>query len=210
MSAALRSLDPSRIEPLRIERVTEQVLARPGFDQARPGAIERLLDTLFDGLRRLFELLGQGAGGSLVGTIALAVLIGGTALIAIMLLRRVRTDRATISRPAGIGGRSAQDWHDLARRAEADGDWGSALRCTYRALLAELIDAGVTDEVAGRTASEYLRDISEAAPATRGPLQFVTNAFEATWYDRRPVDATDVDAVRSAADDVRRAALVSR
>lgn len=210
MTAALRSLDPSRVDPPRIRRVTEQVLARPAFDEARPGAIERLLDTLFDGLRRLFELLGQGDGGALLGAIALAALVGGTVVVAVTLLRRVRTDRAATSRPAGIGGRSAQDWHDLARRAEADGDWGLALRCEYRALLAELIHAGVSDEVAGRTASEYLRDVSAAAPATREPLQFVTSAFEATWYDRRPVDADDVDAVRSAAHDVRRAALVSR
>jgi hypothetical protein len=38
----------------------------------------------------------------------------------------------------------------------------------------------------------------------------MTDAFEATWYDRRPVVASDLEAVRRASNDVRRGALVGR
>lgn len=210
MIAALAALEPSRIAPSEIRRVTEQVLAQPRFDEARPGLVQRFLTWVLDRIGRLLELLGQGDGGVTVSTVAFAVVVVLMALLTVLLLRRVRRDRGIATAVTGLERRSAGEWYALARRAEASGDWASALRCTYRGLLSELVVAGVTEEVAGRTAREYLRDIADAAPDAGRPLRSVTDAFEATWYDRRPVDAADLDAVRSAADDVRSATLVDR
>ena len=210
MSGALRTLTPSRVEPSEIRRVTEEVLARPVFDTAEPGLLQRVLWWVLERLSRLVELLGQGDAGTIVGTVILTGAIGAVVIIAIVLLRRVRSDPGLDARATGFGGRTARDWHELAQRAEAAGDWNLALRCSYRALLSELVAAGVTDEVVGRTARDYVRDVSEAAPDAQSPLTWVTDAFEATWYDRRPVDAGDLAAMRSAAAEVRRAALVSR
>jgi hypothetical protein len=207
---ALRTLAPSQVEPTEIRRITEEVLARPAFDAAEPGLFERLVRWALDQLVRLIELLSQTGGGVIVGTVILVGAVGAVVIIAVLLVRRVRRDPGVAARGAGLGGRSAQDWHDLARQAEAAGDWDVALRCSYRALLSDLVAAGITDEVVGRTARDYLHDVSEAAPDARSPLTWVTDAFEATWYDRRPVDAGDLAAMRSAAAEVRRAALVSR
>jgi hypothetical protein len=210
VSGALRTLTPSRVEPSEVRRVTEEVLAGPAFDAAEPGLFQRVLWWALERLARLIELLGQGDGGTIVGAVILAGAIGAVVIIAVVLLRRVRRDPGVDAHATGFGGRTAQDWHELARRAEAAGEWDAALRCSYRALLSELVAAGITDEVVGRTARDYLRDVTDAAPAAQPPLTWMTTAFEATWYDRRPVDPTDLDTMRSAADEVRRAALVTR
>lgn len=210
MTSLLRTLTPSGIEPSEIRRVTEQVLARPQFDPADPGLAQRIWTWLLQAIGRLIFLLGEGDGGTIVGLVILVLALGATAFITVRLLLRVRKDPGAVAATAGIGGRSAKDWWELARRAEAAHDWDEALRCSYRAVLAELVAAGVTDEVVGRTARDYLRDISAAAPAAEAPMTWMTEAFEATWYDRRPVAASDVEAMRRASDNVRRSALVGR
>lgn len=210
MIAAPAALTPSPVDPDRIRRTTDEVLARSSFDAAEPGPAQRVGTWLLDRLGALVEQLSGTAGGAVVGTVILVLAVGATAFIAARLVRRVRRDRGASPPVAGIGGRSAQDWSELARRAEAARDWAEALRCSYRALLADLVAAGLVDEVAGRTAREYLRDVSEAVPEAAPPLRWVTEAFEATWYDRRPVDASDLDAVRAAARTVRSATPVHR
>ena len=210
MIGALRTLTPSDVEASQIRQATEQVLGNPTYREAQPGIIERATMWVLDALARLISGLRAGDGGTIVGIVLMALAIGVTVFIAILLLRRVRRDPGTEDVAVGIGGRSSADWRRLAEQAEAAGEWDVALRCRYRALLADLVAAGVTDEVVGRTARDYMRDVIEAAPATERSLRWVTDAFEATWYDRRPVAASDVDAVRTASDDVRRHALVKR
>jgi hypothetical protein len=207
---ALRTLTPSDVEASRIRQATEEVLGSPTYREAQPGIIERAIMWVIDALARLIFGLRAGDGGTIVGIVLMALAIGVTVFIAILLLRRVRRDPGTEGVTVGIGGRTAADWRRLAEQAEATGEWDVALRCRYRALLADLVAAGVTDELVGRTARDYLRDVTEAAPATERSLTWVTEAFEATWYDRRPVAASDVDAMRAASDDVRRHALVRR
>jgi hypothetical protein len=209
VSSLLRPLAPSGVEPSEIRRVTEEVLTQPRYDAAEPGLLNQLWMWLLDRIARLIASLAAGDGGTIVGVAILALALGVTAVAVVLLLRRVRRDPG-VAAPAGIGGRSGQDWRELARRAEAAGDWAEALRCSYRALLADLVAAGVTDEVVGRTARDYLHDISAAAPEAEAPMTWVTEAFEATWYDRRPVDASDLDAMRRAGEGVRRGALVGR
>lgn len=210
MSGLAAVLTPSQVDADDIRRVTDEVLSSPAYREAAPGALSRLLDGMLDVLARLLDQLGQGNRGAVIGTILFVLITGALVTITVVLLRRIRRDRGVASRPVGIGGRSATEWRDLARRAEAARDWPEALRCTYRALIAELVVAGLTDEVAGWTARDYLRDIAAAAPDTQPAMEQVTVAFETTWYGRRPVDADDVAAVREAAESVRRTALALR
>lgn len=210
MIGALLTLTPSDVEADQIRQATEEVLGNPAYREAQPGITERVLMWVIDALARLIFGLRAGDGGTIVGVVLMALAIGVTVVIVVVLLRRVRRDPGTEGVTVGIGGRTAADWRRLAEQAESRGEWDVALRCRYRALLADLVAAGITDEVVGRTARDYLRDITEAAPATAQSLAWVTEAFEATWYDRRPVAASDVEAVRAASDDVRRHVLVKR
>ncbi len=202
-------LAPSDLAAERIRQVTERVLAGAEFTGAQPDPVTRASRWLLDRLAELLTALVSSGGGPL----GLALLTGALVVVGLVgwqLVRRVRRDRGVRRPRAGvIGGRSAADWTADAERAEATGAWPQALRCHYRALLADLVAAGMLDEVPGRTARGYLRDVGDAAPDAVGPMREVTRAFEAAWYDRRPVTATDVDALRTAADAVRRRVLVA-
>jgi hypothetical protein len=198
------ALTPSDLAAERIRETTAQVLAGPDFADARPGVLDQAARWALDRVGELLAAIIAGGGGPL-GLALLAVALVALGLIVASLVRRVRRDRGRpVPRPDGIGGRSAADWVAEAERAEAAGAWAAALRCRYRALLADLVAAGVLDEVPGRTARGYQRDVASAAPAATRPMREVTRAFEAAWYDRRPVDAADVAALRDAADAVRR------
>lgn len=202
-------LAPSDLGAERIRQATDRVLAGPDFTGSQPGLITRASRWLLDRLSELLTAIVSGGGGPL-GVALLTAAVVALGLVTWQLVRRVRRDRGIRPpRPGATGGRTAADWTVEAERAEAAAAWADALRCRYRALLADLTDAGVLDEVPGRTARGYLHDVADAAPGAAGPMREVTRAFEAAWYDRRPVTASDVDALRTAADAVHRRALVT-
>lgn len=196
----MAQLTPSDLDPERIRQVTDRVLSTYG--SAEPGLLTRALRWVLDQVAQVIAAVIDAGGGG-AGVALLGVVVVGLVVLARLLLRRIRRDRAHPARPGAIGGRTAQDWQADARRFEAEQAWASALRCHYRALLADLITAGMIDEVAGRTARGYLRDVTDAAPDTAEPMTAVTAAFEAAWYDRREVTRTDIDALRRAAEAVR-------
>ncbi|QBI21198.1 DUF4129 domain-containing protein [Egibacter rhizosphaerae] len=132
--------------------------------------------------------------------LGLLVLAGGIVLAVVLLvraLRRVRASTGTRARADTLEGRTAASWRSLAEAHEHDGEWRDALRCHYRALLAELVAAERVEEVPGRTPREYLAAVSEDAPAFTSPLEAATDAFEAAWYGHQPVGPDDVEDVRA-------------
>jgi hypothetical protein len=196
---------PSDLDPEQIRQATDRVLSE--YAQAEPGLLAQALRWVLDQVAAIVSgLISAGGGG--VGVALLIALVGGVAVIAWRLVRRVRTDRGHQARPGTIGGRTAQDWRADAQRHEDAREWASALRCHYRALLADLIAAEMIDEIAGRTARGYLHDVIGAAPDAAQPMTAVTAAFEAAWYDRREVTQADVRALRDAAAAVRARLLV--
>ncbi|HJU00766.1 MAG TPA: DUF4129 domain-containing protein, partial [Actinomycetes bacterium] len=54
----------------------------------------------------------------------------------------------------------------------------------YRALVADLAARGLVEEVPGRTAGEYRREIGRAAPAASADFAGATELFEVAWYGR--------------------------
>lgn len=203
----MAGLTPSDVDPEQIRQVTADVLARREFDVARPGLLERWGRAAIDAVAEVISRLPAGTG-RVVSVLVLAVAVALIALIAWWLVRRVRPDRRGPARPGRIGGRGARDWLRDAERHGAAGAWTAALRCHYRALLADLVTAGVVEEMAGRTARGYLRDVRDTAPQGEPAMTAVTEAFEAAWYGSRPTTRADVEALRAAADTVRRSLLV--
>lgn len=194
----MAQLTPSDLDPGQVRSVTERVLAGPEYRSADPGLLAQGWRWLLDRVSAVLDAIATAGGGRL-GLAILLAMVAVVALIGWRLVRRVRRDRGGRPRPDGIGGRAAQDWRQAAARAEAAGQWPEALRCHYRALLADLITAGLIDEVAGRTARGYLADVATAAPDAAPAMATVTDAFEAAWYDRRPVTGQDVAGLRDAA-----------
>ena len=78
--------------------------------------------------------------------------------------------------------RRPDEWRAEAARLEAEGRWAEGLRCRYRALVAELVARGAIAELPGRTAGEYVRDVSASLPQAAPSFAAATELFEAVWY----------------------------
>ncbi len=182
----------------------QMVLARPEFQPARPGLLQRGLQWVLERIGRFFETLDGGTGrvGAIVLVVVVAVLIG----LVIWLLVTVRRSRSLGEALSGGVGRPAIDWAHEAAEHEAAGRWRDALRCRYREVLADLASVGIVQERPGRTAGEHLRDVADRLPAARGPFAAITAAFEAAWYGGTAVDAETVAQVVSDSAAVRAAA----
>lgn len=203
----MAGLTPSDLDAEAVRSAAERVLSSATFEPVRPGVIERALTAAGDVVAQVLDTLVSPAGSGIgIGLLAAAVTLVG--LIAWRLARRVRRDRGRPPTPGALAGRSARAWELEADRHAADGAWAEALRCHYRALLADLVAAGTIDEVAGRTARGYLREVATAAPRAADAMTAVTEAFEAAWYDRRDVTPTDVTELRAATAAVRRHVMV--
>lgn len=206
---SVASAAPTAAEPDAIRRAAAEVLARAEFSTAQP-PLQRALGWLSDLLARGIALLGGDGRGLIIGIVILVAALAATIALGIVLVRRVRRDPSGAARRSGaFAGRSSDDWMARAREREAAHDWPAALRCRYRALLADLVEAQVIDEVAGRTARDYERAIAGAASGVDAQLAWVTDTFEAAWYDRRPVTADDVAHMDRASAAVRRAVRTS-
>ena len=85
-----------------------------------------------------------------------------------------------------------------AWRAEADGHraaarYRDALRCRYRALVADLARRGLIDEIPGRTTGEERRQLRASAPNALPFFREAADLFDAAWYGHVAVDHADDD-----------------
>jgi hypothetical protein len=194
----------------RVREVTESVLARPEFLQAQPSWLQRALRWLADLFSRFTDALGGGERGSTIGTVSLIVVLLILALGILWYTRTLRRDRTLGVAVEGAVGRGAEDWLRDAAAAEAAGDFRGALRCRYRAMVAELAAHGLVEEVPGRTTGEYLAAVSQDVPAAAAAFTVATRAFEGAWYGHDDVTAADVSAFAETARDVARDSGIRR
>lgn len=185
------ALPEPRIDAGHVEEVTRRVLEQPRFRGPAPSLGQRLraqvLEFLADTLGRF---LTSGASG------VLAWLVVAVAVVAILALvvhyaRRITTDPSVAVTDTAPPRRSGAQWRDEAERHAAAGRWRDALRCRYRALLADLAERGLVEEVAGRTAGEYAAEVRGTAPAAAGDFAAATELFEQVWYGGAPVGSDE-------------------
>jgi hypothetical protein len=84
---------------------------------------------------------------------------------------------------------TAEQWRQEADRLAAQGNYREALRCRYRALVAELADRRLIDQVPGRTSGDYERAVRALVPEAAEQFSAVTRLFERCWYGHEPSDA---------------------
>jgi hypothetical protein len=84
---------------------------------------------------------------------------------------------------------TAEQWRLEADRLAAQGDYREALRCRYRALIAELADRRLIDQVPGRTSGDYERAVRALVPEAAEQFSSATRLFERCWYGHEPSDA---------------------
>jgi hypothetical protein len=195
--AALLAADASTIR-----RTAHDILSRPEFRPPPESPLTSLRRWAFNQLGRLLEAVVGGSALGLVGLVCAVVTVAGLG----WLVWHLRGTSARASRRTGViiegAPRRVEDWLAEAATCEASGDWRGALRCRYRALVAELARRGLVEELPGRTTGDYRRAIVSAAPAAAADFAAATELFEFAWYADRPTDVTQAGRLRDIAEHV--------
>ena len=177
-------LPPSHHDPAEVRDLADRILAQARYDRPPESITDRILGWVGDQLARAFGSLVGGGGGTVLAWVILLAAVGG------VLYLLVRFGRVTIpSLPSADEPevmveltRTAAEWRAEAEALERDGRWAEGLRGRHRALVADLVRRGAVPEQAGRTAGEYVRDITRTLPEASPSLAAATELFEAAWY----------------------------
>ncbi|MDQ6616782.1 MAG: DUF4129 domain-containing protein [Actinomycetota bacterium] len=184
--------------PARVKDLTGQILRRPEFQPPRRTLLQAAwhwLATQFEKL--LSRLFGGGAIGSRWGALIVVAVVAALVIGLVVLTVARRGWKGGEHRPSPVvlrghgPSRSSAEWRAEAALHEAAGRWRDALRCRYRALVAELAGRGLVTEVPGRTSGEYRRDVSAVVPAAGPAFDRATDLFERSWYGDRPTNSED-------------------
>ena len=185
-----------------VRRAARQILSRPEFRPTPESPLQRLRNWIG---RELTRLAGDVLNATPHGVLGAIIVV---AVVAALVALTVSAVRATGADPARPGyavdrvGRLPADWLAQAARHEAAGEWRAALRCRYRALVAELARRGVVDEIPGRTTGEYRRAIDASLPSGADQFAGATELFELVWYGDQPGDAAATSRFRALAEGV--------
>jgi hypothetical protein len=186
---------PAR-DPERVREAVREVLARPEFRPPDRTLLQRAFDWLLEQAGRLLAELGASGAGGIVGLAVLALALLGIGLLAARFSRGMTPSPEVRAAVPGAPRRPAADWRAEAEAHERAGAWRPAVRCRYRALVAELAARGLVDEVPGRTAGEYRRELRRNLPDAAADFAGATELFELAWYGRGETGAREASLVR--------------
>jgi hypothetical protein len=174
---------PTR-DPDQVREVAHEVLSRPEFRPPERSLLEQAVDWVLELIGRLLAALGGSGAGGIVGLILLALVLVGVGVLAARFSRGLTPSPEVAAAVPGGRRRSAAEWRAEAEARERAGAWREAVRSRYRALVADLASRGLVEEVPGRTAGEYRRDVGQALPGAASDFAGATELFEVAWYGR--------------------------
>ena len=189
-------------DPQQVREVTREVLSRPEFRVPERSLMERVIDWVLEMIGRLLAALGGSGAGGIVGLVLLGLILLGVGVLAARFSRGLTPSPEVAAAVAGGRLRSAVEWRAEAEAHERAGAWREAVRSRYRALVADLALRGVVDEVPGRTAGEYRREVDQALPDAAGDFAGATELFEVAWYGRADTGAQQAAHLRDLSDRV--------
>jgi hypothetical protein len=195
-AAAARDLPTPTRDPDRVREAVREVLARPEFRPPDRPLLNRVLDWLLEQLGRVLAELGASGAGGIVGLAVLALALLGVGLLAARFSRGLTPSREVAAALPGAPRRSAAGWRAEAEAHERAGEWRPAVRCRYRALVAELAARGLVDEVPGRTAGEYRGEVRRNLPVAAADFAGATELFELAWYGHGDTGAPEAARLR--------------
>lgn len=191
-------------DPQQVREVVREVLSRPEFRPPQRSLTERLFDWVLELIGRLLAALGGSGAGGIVGLILLALVLAGVGVLAARFSRGLTPSPEVAAAVPGGRRRPAAEWRAEAEAHERAGAWREAVRSRYRALVADLAARGLVEEVPGRTAGEYRRQVGRALPEAATDFAGATELFEVAWYGRSSTGAGDAAHLRDLADRVLR------
>jgi hypothetical protein len=193
-------------DPQQVREVVHEVLSRPEFRPPPRSLTERVLDWVLEVIGRLLAALGGSGAGGIVGLVLLALVLVGVGVLAARFSRGLTPSPEVAAAVPGGGWRSAAEWRAEAEAQERAGAWREAVRSRYRALVADLASRGLVEEVPGRTAGEYRRELGRALPDAATDFAGATELFEVAWYGRSRPGAGETARLRDLSDRVLRRA----
>jgi len=188
---ALLDLPAPTRDPQQVHRTVNEVLSRPEFRPAARSLLDRVWAWLLGILGELLAMLTATAAGSIAGLVLFAVMVLLIVLLTTRLVRGMSRSPEVAAAVVSPPRRSAADWRAEAGAHERDGEWRQAVRCRYRALVADLASRGVVEELAGRTSGEYRGEVGRNLPGAAEAFAGATALFERAWYGRRPTGAAE-------------------
>jgi hypothetical protein len=186
---------PTR-DPDRVREAVREVLARPEFRPPDRTLLQRAFDWALEQLGRLLAELGASGAGGIVGLAVLLLALLGIGLLAAHFSGGMTPSPEVRAAVPGAPRRPAADWRAEAEAHERAGAWRPAVRCRYRALVADLAARGLVDEVPGRTAGEYRREVRRSLPDAAADFAGATELFELAWYGRGETGAREASRLR--------------
>jgi hypothetical protein len=183
-------------EPEQVREVVREVLSRPEFRPPQRSLTERVLDWVLETIGRLLAALGGSGAGGIVGLVLLALVLVGVGVLAARFSRGLTPSPEVAAAVPGGRRRSAAEWRAQAEAHERAGAWREAVRSRYRALVADLAARGLVEEVPGRTAGEYRREVGRALPEAATDFAGATELFEVAWYGRSGTGAGEAAHLR--------------
>jgi pimeloyl-ACP methyl ester carboxylesterase len=183
----------------QVHRTADEVLSRPEFRQAARPLLSRLWDWALARLGELLVALVGTSVGSIVGLLLFLLILAAVAALAVRFARGVTRDPEVAAAIPTAPRRGAQEWRAAAQAHERAGEWRQALRCRYRALVADLARRGLVEEVPGGTAGEYRGEVERNLPAAAEAFAGATELFERAWYGRTPMGAGELSHFRDLA-----------
>jgi len=183
-------------------RAALEELAKPVYQAAKPSLIVRAVRWLIEQVLALFALAGSAPGG-VFGLILLAVV----ALVIVLIIRfGVGPFARTAAGDAVVFGetlRKAAEHRAAADTAAAVGDWATAVRERFRAIIRQLEEDGRLDRRPGRTADEAADEGGRSLPAQAGALRAGARIFDEVVYGEHPASAAQDERLRLLDDAVR-------
>lgn len=203
-------LPPPAAPAAQVRGLTAEILRQSQFRPAPESIVTRVEREIGHLLDLLVQAIISGGHASLVGLAVVIVVIAGVVVLVTRFGRRVRGD-PELSSPTHLRTvRPAADWAADAELHEQAGQWRAALRCRYRALVAELAARGIVDEVPGRTVAEYQELVGRRLPETATEFTAASELFEAVWYGNRRSGPAQQAQFAALAHEVLAAAAVGR
>lgn len=180
-----------------VHRDAASILAQGQFHHATARSWPvSVADSVAHFIERVLGGLSSSGGLSVAGLVVAGLLLVAGVVAAALWTAGVSRDPGVDRSDTGPVGRRPAEWSAEAAEHEAAGEWRDALRCHYRALVAELAAQDRLEELPGRTAREYAREVADRLPRAAADFAEASDLFESAWYGYEPSGPAEAERLR--------------